>query len=67
MAHRAGRQIAFHAIGDAMLERVLRAVEKLDNPQKLRHRVIHCMIGDNAQYTLIYQTWVDGKPVYQQK
>ncbi|MDR2144143.1 MAG: amidohydrolase [Treponema sp.] len=53
ICHRAGRQIAFHAIGDAMLERVLRAVEKLDNPQKLRHRVIHCMIGDDAQYRRI--------------
>jgi predicted amidohydrolase YtcJ len=53
LSHRAGRQIAFHAIGDAMLERVLRAVEKLDNPQKFRHRIIHCMVGDQAQYRRI--------------
>jgi predicted amidohydrolase YtcJ len=53
-AHAAGRQIAIHAIGDAALEQVLRAMEKLAenslNPRELRHRVVHMMTGDISQY-----------------
>jgi predicted amidohydrolase YtcJ len=53
LTHQAGRQIALHAIGDAMLERALQAVEKLDHPEKSRHRIIHCMVGDETQYARI--------------
>ncbi|MDR2175911.1 MAG: amidohydrolase [Synergistaceae bacterium] len=56
-AHAAGRQIAVHAIGDAALEQVLRAMEKIEKSaagplsvRGLRHRVVHMMTGDLSQY-----------------
>jgi predicted amidohydrolase YtcJ len=51
-AHAAGRQVAIHAIGDAALEQVLCAIEKLAErtPSVRRHRVVHMMTGDLSQY-----------------
>ncbi|MDR1621982.1 MAG: amidohydrolase family protein, partial [Synergistaceae bacterium] len=44
-AHRAGRQLAIHAIGDAALEQVLLAMEKLPDTRGRRHRIVHMMTG----------------------
>lgn len=48
MAHHAGMQIAFHAIGDAAIELCINAVEKAmkDETKQLRHRIVHCQIAD---------------------
>lgn len=46
-AHRAGMQVAVHAIGDACLDRVLNALEQAmeDNPREdCRHGIVHCQI-----------------------
>lgn len=52
LCHEAGLQVAFHAIGDAALEQCIHAVEKVmeTNPKQLRHRIVHCQIGDKALY-----------------
>lgn len=52
VSHAAGFPIAAHAIGDAALDMLLGAVERLqkENPRKdPRHGVIHCQISDMAQ------------------
>jgi predicted amidohydrolase YtcJ len=46
-------QMCIHSIGDAALEQTLNAYEKaaLDNNMKdLRHRIVHCQIGNYDQY-----------------
>lgn len=48
LAHKAGMQVAIHAIGDACLDQVLGAVEKAlaDDPRDdHRHGVVHCQIS----------------------
>lgn len=51
-AHSQGMQIAFHSIGDGALEQCITAVEKAmeQYPNNLRHRIVHCQFGDEAQY-----------------
>lgn len=52
LAHEAGLQVAMHAIGDAALAQCIDAVEKamMREPKPLRHRIVHCQIGDRALY-----------------
>lgn len=52
-AHRAGMQIAMHAIGDGALDMCLDALEKaLDErpAADARHYIVHCQTGDMDQY-----------------
>ncbi|HYE80748.1 MAG TPA: amidohydrolase [Clostridia bacterium] len=48
IAHKAGMQIACHAIGDGAVEQFINAVEKAvkNEPKQLRHRIVHCQIAD---------------------
>ena len=52
LCHRAGLQVAFHAIGDGALEQCVTAVERAmaQEPKPLRHRIVHCQIGSEALY-----------------
>jgi predicted amidohydrolase YtcJ len=52
LCHRAGLQVAFHAIGDGALEQCVTAVERAmaQDPKPLRHRIVHCQIGSEALY-----------------
>lgn len=52
LCHEADLQVAFHAIGDGAIAQCLRAVERAmaQNPKPLRHRIVHCQIGDAALY-----------------
>ena len=52
LCHRGGLQAACHAIGDGACQRFVDAVEKAmaAAPKPLRHRVVHCQIGDTALY-----------------
>ena len=52
LCHGAGLQVACHAIGDGTCERFVNAVEgaMAADPKPLRHRVVHCQIGDGALY-----------------
>lgn len=52
LCHGGGLQVACHAIGDGTCERFVDAVEKVmaDDPKPLRHRVVHCQIGDGTLY-----------------
>lgn len=46
-AHQQGMQVAIHAIGDGILDRILNAIEKAlhQNPRKdHRHGIVHCQI-----------------------
>lgn len=51
-ADEAGMQICLHAIGDAALEQAVTIYEKVfqKRNQPLKHRIIHCQIGDDALY-----------------
>ena len=56
LAHRSGMQIAVHAIGDACLDEVLDAFERVlrEAPRKdHRHGVVHCQITRPDQLTRI--------------
>ncbi len=48
IAHKAGMQVACHAIGDGAIEQCINAIEKAmkKNSKDLRHRIIHCQIVD---------------------
>ena len=52
LCHGGGLQVACHAIGDGTCERFVDAVEKAmaADPKPLRHRVVHCQIGDGPLY-----------------
>ena len=52
LCHKAGLQVAFHAIGDGALEQCVTAVERAmaEAPKPLRHRIVHCQIGSEALY-----------------
>ncbi|MCI2105958.1 MAG: amidohydrolase [Intestinimonas sp.] len=52
LCHNRGLQVAFHAIGDGALEQCVNAVEKAmaAAPKPLRHRIVHCQIGDRGLY-----------------
>ena len=52
LCHGGGLQVAFHAIGDGACQRFVDAVERAmaDSPRPLRHRVVHCQIGDGLLY-----------------
>lgn len=54
-AHTAGMQVAFHVIGDAALAQCICAVERAQaqNSRELRHRIVHCQIGDAELYRRI--------------
>ena len=51
-ASRAGMQVATHAIGDGALDMCLDAMEKALRlaPRAARHYIVHCQMGDRAQY-----------------
>lgn len=51
-AHRAGMQVATHAIGDGALNMCLDAMEKAlsERPRDARHYIVHCQMGDMEQY-----------------
>ncbi len=49
LGHKEGMQMAFHAIGDGAIGQCVTAVEyaqKLYPDKNLRHRIVHCQIGD---------------------
>ncbi len=48
IAHKAGMQVACHAIGDKAVEQCIDAVGKAaaGEPKELRHRIVHCQIAD---------------------
>ncbi|HYE10907.1 MAG TPA: amidohydrolase [Patescibacteria group bacterium] len=52
IAHKAGMQVACHAIGDAAVEQCINAIEKAmkDEPKQLRHRIVHCQIADKGLF-----------------
>lgn len=52
MAHDSGMQVCLHAIGDAALEMVIEAYERVqnENPKASRHRIVHCQVGDRKLY-----------------
>ncbi len=51
-AHRAGMQVACHAIGDGAVEQCIQAVEKAQAAaaMPLRHRIVHCQFADDALF-----------------
>ncbi len=51
-AHRAGMQVATHAIGDGALDMCLHAFEAAlaRHPREARHYIVHCQMGDMEQY-----------------
>lgn len=51
-AHRAGMQVAAHAIGDGALDLCLDGLERAlaKAPRKARHYIVHCQMGDMEQY-----------------
>ena len=51
-AHRAGMQVAAHAIGDGALEMCLRSFGRAQElmPRAARHYIVHCQMGDMGQY-----------------
>jgi hypothetical protein len=51
-AHRAGMQVATHAIGDGALDMCLDAMEQAlaALPRDARHYIVHCQMGDMKQY-----------------
>ncbi|NLA91580.1 MAG: amidohydrolase [Synergistaceae bacterium] len=51
-AHRAGMQIAMHAIGDGALDMCLDVLEKAleEKSAEARHYIVHCQMGDMDQY-----------------
>ncbi len=51
-AHRAGMQVATHAIGDGSLDMCLDAMELAlaGSPREARHYIVHCQMGDMEQY-----------------
>ncbi len=51
-AHRAGMQIAMHAIGDGALDMCLDALEKAmsEKDRDARHYIVHCQMGCMEQY-----------------
>lgn len=57
LCHGGGLQVACHAIGDGTCERFVNAVEKAmaADPKPLRHRVVHCQIGDMPLYRRMAQ------------
>ncbi|KUO72615.1 MAG: hypothetical protein APF77_10610 [Clostridia bacterium BRH_c25] len=57
MVHKAGVQVACHAIGDGAIEQCINAVEKAvkDEPKQLRHRIVHCQIADNGLFERMAQ------------
>ena len=66
LAHKNGMQIAVHAIGDACLDQVLRAMEKAlhDCPREdHRHGIVHCQISRADQLRKIEEL---GLQVYAQ-
>lgn len=52
MAHQADMQVCLHAIGDAALEMVIEIYEQVqfESPKELRHRIVHCQVGDQGLY-----------------
>jgi predicted amidohydrolase YtcJ len=52
MIHKAGLQVACHAIGDEAIEQCINAIEKAmkDEPKELRHRIVHCQIADDSLF-----------------
>lgn len=52
LCHGAGLQSACHAIGDGAAQQCIDAVEKAvrSEPKDLRHRIVHCQIGDLQLY-----------------
>lgn len=52
MTHKAGMQVACHAIGDEAVEQCINAIEKAikDEPKELRHRIVHCQIADDSLF-----------------
>jgi predicted amidohydrolase YtcJ len=64
-AHRAGWQVATHAIGDAAIDRVLDAYEHAQDRwprQGPRHRIEHCGLVDDAQIDRLRQLGVIPVP-----
>ncbi len=54
-AHENDMQVCFHSIGDGSLAQVVTCLEKLikTGGKKLRHRIVHCQIGNPGQYKKI--------------
>ncbi|SDY48825.1 amidohydrolase [Tindallia californiensis] len=52
LAHEENMQVCLHSIGDASLEMIIEAYEKVqkENPKNLRHRIVHCQVGDRKLY-----------------
>jgi predicted amidohydrolase YtcJ len=61
-AHENGMQICLHAIGDAALDQALTVYEKIfeQTGLPLRHRIIHCQIGDEVLYKRMARIGVTG-------
>lgn len=57
IAHKAGMQVACHAIGDDAVEQCINAIGKavVNEPKELRHRIVHCQIADKGLFERMAQ------------
>jgi predicted amidohydrolase YtcJ len=57
IAHKAGMQVACHAIGDGAVVQCIDAIEKAmkNEPKQLRHRIVHCQIADKDLFDRMAQ------------
>jgi len=56
-AHENDMQVCLHSIGDGSLEQVIKCYEDvtIDSDKDLRHRIVHCQVGNHGQYERIAQ------------
>ena len=69
LAHDNGMQIAIHCIGDAALDRILKALKRIqwENPRvDCRHGIVHCQIMDDEQLEVFRKQGLIGyvQPIF---
>ena len=68
IAHKAGMQVACHAIGDGAVEQCVHAFRKAyeEEPKELRHRIVHCQFGDKKLFDMMaeYHIAADIQPPF---
>ncbi len=52
MAYKENMQVCLHSIGDGSLEMILNVYERVlkEEPRNLRHRIVHCQVGNPSLY-----------------
>lgn len=68
IAHRAGIQVACHAIGDGAAQQCVHAFKKAFEADKkvMRHRIVHCQFGDDTLFEEMakYHVAADIQPAF---